>query len=161
MSGARKEVNHGRQDEIVRKGIELWNAHDRDGFLAVYDDGLVFFDQPFGGADHRPGGVRQGLLRPVWTEAYPDNQLKEVTLFGEGELVCFQARFVGTNTGIFHAAGMEMPPTGKPIDAPFVFIAEVGNGKVTRAWHYYDRLLAFEQEGIVSLETMFAELQAA
>ena len=56
---------------------------------------------------------------------------------------------------------MEFPPTGKPIDGPFVYIVEVRDRKMTRAWHYYDRLLAFEQEGIVSLDKLFAELQAA
>ena len=30
-----------------------------------------------------------------------------------------------------------------------------------QAWHYYDRLLALEQEGVVSLDKLFAELQAA
>jgi ketosteroid isomerase-like protein len=51
-----------------------------------------------------------------------------------------------------------MPPTGKPIDAPFVFIAEVHEGKVNRVWHYYDRLLPLEQWGIVTMEQLFAQL---
>ena len=48
-----------------------------------------------------------------------------------------------------------------PVDTPFVYVAEVRDGKATRAWHYYDRLIAREQEGIVSLDTLFAELQSA
>ena len=35
---------------------------------------------------------------------------------------------------------------------PYVILQEVRDGKVMRGWHYYDRLLAFEQEGIVSLD---------
>jgi predicted ester cyclase len=96
----------------------------------------------------------------VWTDAYPDNEIKDVVLFGEGDLVCFHARFAGTHTGILHAPAMEMPPTGKPIDTPFAHIAELRDGKVMRAWHYYDRLLVLEQEGVVSLDKLLTE-QAA
>lgn len=140
----------------IRTGVESWNAHDRDGFLAMFDDGATYVDEPTG--QQLTGREELGTgFYDLWTDAYPDNQLKEPVIFGEGELVCMQARFVGTNTGVFHAPGMEMPPTGKPIEAPFAFIAEVRNDKVTRAWHYYDRLLAFEQEGVVSLEQLFAQ----
>jgi predicted ester cyclase len=72
-----------------------------------------------------------------------------------------QARFAGTNTGTFHTRAMDIPPTGKAINAPFVYIAEVRDGKVTRCWHHYDRLLAFEQERVVSVDKLFAELAAA
>jgi predicted ester cyclase len=96
----------------------------------------------------------------LWTDAYPDNELKGPVVFAEGELVCLQARFAGTNTGVFHGA-VDMPPTGKPVDAPFAFIAEVRDGKVKRARHYYDRLLAFEQEGILTVEKLFAQLPVA
>jgi ketosteroid isomerase-like protein len=145
---------------IIRTGIELWNAHDREGFLALYDDAVSFVDQATG---HQLVGREEfgkGFY-DLWTDAYPDNELKDPIVFAEGELVCFQGRFVGTNTGIFHAGEMEMPPTGKPIDAPFVFIAEVRDGTVKRAWHYYDRLLAYEQEGILTVEKLFAQLPVA
>jgi hypothetical protein len=56
---------------------------------------------------------------------------------------------------------MELPPTGKPIEGPFAFIAEVCDGKVKRAWHYYDRLLAFEQGGVLTVEKLFAQLPVA
>ena len=127
---------------IIRKGIELWNAHDRDGFLALYDDSVVFLDQPTGQQLTGREDVGEGFY-DLWTDAYPDNKLKDPVVFGEGELVCFQGRFAGTHTGILHAPSMEIPPTGRPVDGPFVFIAEVRDGKVTRVWNYYDRLRIF------------------
>lgn len=33
---------------IVRQGIELWNAHDRDNFLALSDEDVILVDQPTG-----------------------------------------------------------------------------------------------------------------
>jgi ketosteroid isomerase-like protein len=129
-------------ETIIRKGIELWNAHDRDGFLALYGDSVVFLDQPSGQQLTGREEVGKGFY-DLWTDAYPDNELKDSVVFGDGELVCFQGRFVGTHTGILHGPAMEIPPTGRPVDGPFVFIAEVRDGNVTRAWNYYDRLRMF------------------
>ena len=138
----------------IRKGIELWNEHNRDGYLALFDDSVVF-KPPTG--EQLTGREELGKgFYDLHTDACPDNELKDAVVFGEGELVCFQGRFTGTNTGTFRAPEMEMPPTGKPIDVPFVFVAEVRDGRVTRAWHYYDRLLGLEQTGVVSLEKLFA-----
>ncbi len=144
---------------IIRKGIELWNAHDRDGYLALYDDSVVFIDQSTGQQLTGREEFGKGFY-DVLTDAYPDREVKDPVVFGEGELVCLQARNVGTHTGIFHSPAGEIPPTGKPFDVPSVWIAEVRDGKVTRAWQYYDRLLVLEQWGIVSLDKLFAE-QAA
>lgn len=143
----------------VLEGIKRWNAHDREGFLELFDEGITFVDEPTG---HRLVGraeLGKGFY-DLWTQPYPDCELKDAIVFGEGELVCMRARFVGTNTAAFHAPGLEteLPATGKKIDAPFVYIAEIREGKVIRAWHYYDRLLAFEQEGVLTVEKLFASL---
>lgn len=145
---------------IIRKGIEFWNAHDREGFLGLYDEAVVFADKATG---HKLVGREEfgkGFY-DLWTDAYPDSTIKDPVVFGEGELVCLEARFVGTNTGIYKGADMEMPPTGKTVDAPYVFIAEIRDGKVKTARHFYDRLLAFEQEGILTVEKLFEQLQIA
>lgn len=144
---------------ILRKGIERWNAHDREGFLALYDEAMSFVDEPTG---HQVVGREEfgkGFY-DLWTDAYPDNELKDTLVFAEGELVCFQGRFVGTHTGIFHGP-VEMPPTGKEIDGPFVFIAEVREGKVKSARMFYDRLRILEEEGILTVEQLAALLPVA
>ncbi|HSC49684.1 MAG TPA: ester cyclase [Gaiellaceae bacterium] len=147
---------------ILRKGIDCWNAHDREGFLALFDDAVTYFDQPTG----KEFVGREALgerFYDLWTVAYPDNTLKDPIVFGERELVCFQGHFVGTHTGIFRRPEMELelPPTGKLVDAPFVFIAEIRDDKVVRAWHYYDRLLALEQEEVFDLDKLFEVLPVA
>lgn len=146
--------------EVIQKGIDFWNAHDREAYLALFDEDISYVDQPT--VEQFIGREAFGRrFYDLWMDAYPDNELKDTVIFAEGELVCLQARFVGTNTGVLHRPGIEMPPTNKPIDAPFVFIAEVRDGMVKRAWHYYDRLLAFEQEGILTVDKLFAEPSVA
>ena len=139
----------------IRTGVELWNARDRDGFLALFDDSVVWLDPATG---EQLTGREQ--LATGWYDAvmdgYPDREVKDVVVFGEEELVCLQGRLVGTHTGTVRGPAGEIPPTGKRIDSPFVQVFEVRDGKVTRVWIYGDRLLMLEQEGIVSLEKLFA-----
>src|SRR5512146_436512 len=138
---------------ILREGVERWNAHDRDGFLKLYDEKVVFVDGPTG---HQLIGREQfgtGFF-DLYFEAYPDMELKDVVVFGEGELVCMYGLFVGTHMGTFHFPEMELPPTQKVIESPFAFIAEVRDEKVAYARIFYDRMVALEQEGIIKVEQL-------
>lgn len=138
----------------IRKGVELWNAHDRDGFLAMFDDSVVFLDPATGEQFTGREELRTGWYDAV-TDGYPDREVRDAVVFGEEELVCLQGRLVGTHTGTAHGPAGDMPPTGKRIDAPFVQVYEVRDGKVTRVWQYGDRLLMLEQEGMISLDELF------
>jgi steroid delta-isomerase-like uncharacterized protein len=144
---------------ILSKGIEFWNAHDRERFLALYDEDVVFFEQPTGQELHGREEFGKGFY-DVQTDAYPDNEIKDALVFAEGDLVCFHGRFTGTHTGTFRGP-VELPATGKTVDSPFAFIAEFRNGKVKSARIFYDRLTNLEQEGIVNLEQLAAQLPVA
>ncbi|HET8977556.1 MAG TPA: nuclear transport factor 2 family protein [Solirubrobacteraceae bacterium] len=139
----------------VRRGVELWNARDREVFLALFDESVIWLDEASGqqltGRDELGMGWYDAVMA-----SYPDREVTDAVVFGEGELVCLQGRLVGTHTGSWHGPAGEIPPTGKRIDAPFAQVYEVRDGKVTRVWNYGDRLLMLEQEGIVSLEKLFA-----
>ena len=138
---------------ILRKGIDCWNEHDREGFLKLYDEKVSFVDEPTGTELTGREDFGKGFF-DLYFDAYPDMQLKDVILFADGALVCMQARFVGTHTGTFRYPEMELPPTGKTIDSPFAFIAEVKDAKVVTARIFYDRLTSLEQQGIVTVEQL-------
>lgn len=139
----------------VRRGVELWNAQDRDKFLALFDDGAVMLDPATGEQFTGREELAEGWYDAV-TNGYPDREVKDAVVFGEGDMVCLQGRLVGTHTGTSRGLRGEMTPTGKRIDTPFVQVYEVHDDKVTRVWQYGDRLLMLEQEGIVSLDRLLA-----
>jgi steroid delta-isomerase-like uncharacterized protein len=145
---------------IIKKGIEFWNAHDREGFLALYDEGVVFVEEPSGQELKGPQGIGK-YFYDVQTEAYPDNQIKDAAVFAEDDIVFFYGRFTGTHTGTFHGPEVDLPATGKQVDSPFAFVAEFGDGKVKKARIFYDRLTNLEQEGVVSLKDFAAQLPVA
>jgi predicted ester cyclase len=144
---------------ITERAIERWNAHDREGFLALYDDEIRFVDESMGRELVGREEFGKGFY-DLWAEAYPDNQLKDPLVFTDGEMVCFHGRFTGTHTGVYHGL-VELPPTGKPVDGKFVFISEVRDGKVKSGRILYDRLTTLEQEGMISLEQFAAQLVSA
>ena len=75
----------------------------------------------------------------------------DVQFFTDGTWICFEGRFTGPHTGIFHGHDIEMPPTGKSIDSPYVWVAEVRDGKITSARIYYDRLKKTLEQRIKSV----------
>lgn len=139
--------------EIVREGIERWNAHDREGFLDLFDEKIRFVQEATGEELSGREEVGKGFY-DVQTDAYPDTALTDPLIFAEGEMVCMTARFTGTHTGTMHAPPVDLPPTGKHVDSPFVFIAEVHDGKVKSARMFYDRLRTLEQEGLVTPDVL-------
>lgn len=146
---------------IVHKVIERWNAHDREGLLELTDESIRFVDEPTG----REFVGREEFTRvhfDRWTDAYPDNELKDPVVIAEGELVCLQGRFTGTHTGIHRFPGQrDLPPTGKPIDGPFVLVAEIRDGKMKEVRLFYDRLRVLEEENVLTVEKLFAQLPVA
>lgn len=146
--------------KILLEGIERWNAHDREGVLALYDEDVIFVDEPTGRQLSGREQLGKGFY-DLWTDAYPDNVIKEARVVADGDVVCLEAHFVGTNTGPFHVPDFELPATGKSIDAPFVLVNEIRDGKIKMVRHYYDRLLAFEQEGMITVEALVEQLSPA
>ena len=145
---------------IELKAVERWNAHDREGYLALFDETFTFTDAAMG--YDLVGREQFGKhFFDVWAEAYPDSQITQTLVFTDGTWICFEGRFTATHTGTFHGPEIEMPPTGKSIDGPYVWVAEIRDGKFKSARIYYDRLSTLEQEGIVSLKEFAAQLTPA
>ena len=139
----------------IEKAIERWNAHDREGFLGFYDEEVTYVDMATGSELRGREAFGRGFY-DLEMEAFPDNQLEDPLVFTDGERVCFEGHFVGTHTGVYRGP-VELPPTGKSVDSPFVFITEVRDGKVTSARMLHDRMNILEQEGIVSVEQFAAQ----
>ncbi len=139
--------------EIIRAGIERWNAHDREGFLDLFDDEVAFVNEPTG--EELKGREEFGKgFYDMQTEAYPDTELKDLLILAEGNTVFMTGSFTGTHTGVMHAPIGDLPPTGKHVKSPFAFVAEVHDSKVKRARMFYDRLLTLEQEGVVTPDVL-------
>ena len=83
-------------------------------------------------------------------KAAPDRLSRDFVLFADGEYVVEEARYVGTHTGSLRSPdGVEVPPTGKQFDFPFVGVFRVQGGKIRSIRIYYDQIELFTQLGLM------------
>jgi ketosteroid isomerase-like protein len=82
--------------------------------------------------------------------AAPDRVSRDIELITEGEYAVEQARYVETHTGPPRSPnGVEIPPTGKQFDFPFVGVFQVQSGKIRSIRIYYDQIEFFTQLGLI------------
>ena len=132
---------------LVEAGMEAFNAHDWDRFLAMNDDSIVNYapdlEEPLKGLDALRDRFEGGAA------AFPDQHLETRHIFGQGEWVVFEAIFTGTHKGPMRdPTGEEVPPTGKWVEVPIAFVFRVQGGKVTEQHDYYDNLSFLSQLGL-------------
>lgn len=106
--------------EALTRMVEVWNAHDREGWMALCSTEVMNHGQIEG----VEGWARHydGLQR-----AFPDSRIEVTSSAEEGELVAFEVTLTGTHTGT-------LPPwqaTGKRLTLHFALFLTVGNGKIT------------------------------
>jgi steroid delta-isomerase-like uncharacterized protein len=135
---------------VLEQAIETWNAGDREGWAALYDDNVEW---------EAPGGARISGLEDLKVkyfdallEAAPDRASIVDLLFAEGDLVAEEGRYTGTHTGTWrNPSGVEIPATGKSLDFPFSAIFRVENGKITSIRLYYDQVEVLTQLGLMPM----------
>lgn len=131
---------------VLEQGIELWNAHDRDGWVGLFGETADL---------QAPGGMqvsgRSGAetFYDTWNEAFPDNAIEALVVFGAGEQGAEEARFTGTHTGTLRTPNGDIPPTGKSVVSQFAAVARVENGNVTSFHIYFDVAEVLAQLGLM------------
>ena len=133
---------------VLEQAIEYWNAGDRDSWASLYAED-VLYEAPGGQRISGLADLKEKYFDALLTAA-PDRLSRDIDLVAEGEWVVEQARYVGTHTGPLRSPnGVEVPPTGKRFDFPFVGIFQVHGGKIRSIRIYYDQLELFTQLGLM------------
>ena len=139
-------MNEAKQ--VLEQAIAYWNAGDRDAWAALYAEDVVY-ESPEASASQGYVICRKKYFDALITAA-PDRVSRDVILFADGEHVVEQARYVGTHTGPLRSPdGMEVPPTGKHFDFPFVGIFRVEGRKITTIRILYDQIELLMQLGLM------------
>ena len=131
-----------RNKAVVRRMIEeVWNGGD----LAVVDE-LVAEDyvghdpgypQPIRG----PEGLKQWVMAA--RAAFPDFRIAVEDLLAEGDRVVGRITMRGTH----HGALAGLPPTGRPVEFPAIFVRRLAGGKFVEGWDIADMLGLMQQLG--------------
>ena len=139
-------VREGDTRSLIERNIELWNARDRDGWLAAADLHRLEIEAP--GGLRLLGRDAADTIWAVWNEAFPDNRLGITTIHADDRGGVHQGRFTGTHTGTLRGPAGEIAPTNRTVDAPFCGVYEFDEGKITSFHLFFDQMELLTQLGL-------------
>jgi steroid delta-isomerase-like uncharacterized protein len=128
--------------QVIRQVFNAWNAHDAESYLKLLDKETVWdsdaFPAPFRGHE----GARQFFQ--VYVRAFPDLHLDIEQMIADEDYVVTRWRSSGTHRGDLGG----IAPTNRRAELHGCTVTEVTNGKVGRAWVYFDNARLLRQLGV-------------
>jgi heme-degrading monooxygenase HmoA/predicted ester cyclase len=141
-------VREGDTRSLIERDIELWNARDREGWLAGLDLHRLTTEAP--GGIRLAGREAADGIWTTWQEAFPDNRLGIISIHADDRGGVHEGTFTGTHTGTLRGPAGEIPPTGKRLEANFCGVYEFDEGKITSFNLYFDQVELLTQLGITA-----------
>ena len=138
-------VRDGDTRSLIERNIELWNARDREGWLAGMDLRRLELQAP--GGMRLAGREAADAIWSTWNEAFPDNRLEIIAIHADDRGGVHEGRFAGTHTGTLRGPAGEIAATGRTAGALFSGIYEFEEGKITSFHLYFDQTELFTQLG--------------
>ncbi len=129
---------------IVQESFAAWNAHEEERFIKLLDANTTWesdvFPAPFSGHE----GARQFFN--LYMTAFPDLHLDVEQILAAGDShVVVRWRSSGTHRGPLG----NIPATGRPVSNHGCTISQLKNGKIARAWVYFDNAHLLRQIGVL------------
>ncbi len=139
-------VREGDTRSLIERDIELWNARDREGWLAAADLHRLVVQAP--GGLRLLGRDAADMVWAMWNEAFPDNRLGITAIHADDRGGVHEGRFTGTHTGTLRSPAGEIAPTNRAVDAPFCGVYEFDEGKITSVHLFFDQMELLTQLGV-------------
>src|SRR5581483_1209098 len=132
---------------ILEGLADAFNARDFDRARTLVADDVVFVDYAM---EMTINGV-DGFLDYAngFATAFPDMRLEALSYVGDDTRAAGEFMGRGTHDGPLQSPMGEIPPTGRELNAPFVWYADVAGGKITRLGDYYNAATFMSQLGLV------------
>ena len=129
--------------DLLARRAEAWSRLDVNGLVADYADDAVVESPVAGGATHGREQIKQ--VFQTYFSAFPNIRMEQTEVLVDGSRAAVVATFSGTDSGGF----MGMPPTGRNVTIPVVFLYEFKDGKIVRDRRVYDFTGVLVQVGTI------------
>ena len=129
---------------VGRELIEAFNTGDWDRLRAVLTPDVDYRET---GTGRHATGEEYVQLCQGWREALPDATGEVTAAVQDGDLAALQIHWTGTHGGTLRGPGLELPATGKPIDAEATMWVRASNGQAQELRHHLDVLTLLTQVG--------------
>ncbi len=135
-------------ERAVDQAVRALNARDWETYGRLWAEFLIT-QAPGLGEPTKGRAVRvkwvQGIL-----EAFPDGQIEQKQIFGDGDRLCVELTFAGTHKGpLMGPSGNAVPATNKRVRFPYCLVLKFDNGEVAELHEYFDQIEILTQLGIV------------
>ena len=123
------------RDEILQllaRRSEAWRRLDVKALVADYADDAVVESPVAGGPTQGAEQIKQ--VFQTYFAAFPNLEMEQGEVLVDGSRAAVMATFSGSDSGGF----MGMPPTGRQVTIPMVFLYEFKDGKIVRDRRIYD-----------------------
>ena len=123
------------------RAIECWNAGDLDGYLELYDEGILLYGYgPAPMAKDEVAGMYGGMHQAIEGIRIDVDDVVE-----SGEKLCARARMSGVHRGELFG----VPGTGTAIEQGVITILRFRDGRCVERWSVADTLGVLVQIGAV------------
>jgi predicted ester cyclase/quinol monooxygenase YgiN len=139
-------VRDGDTKSLIKRDTELWNARDRESWMAGLDLHRLTMEIP--GAIRLTGREAADSMWDTWQQAFPDNRLETVTIYADDRGGVHEAYGIGTHTGILRGPAGEIPPTGKAVRLRVCGVYQFEDAKITSFHLYFDQAELLTQLGL-------------
>lgn len=130
----------------IQKYADLWNAGDREAFLACYTDDCEI-TTPWGTEKGQAGAA---AFWAATKDPAPGNKVRISVLIEVGDTVVEEGVVEGTNTGPLTAPdGSQIPATGRDFSVPLAGLHTVRDGKISSSRFYWDGMGYMAQLGLL------------
>jgi len=146
-SAKRDAANAEANAQVVRRFFDdVCNARKLNVADELFAAGHRYHDPSIPGVADGPAGIRQspGPVVPYQT-AFSDAHWHVEDVLAEGDTVV--TRWVGTGTQDGDLLGI--PPAGKSVNVPGIWLQKLAGGKIIESWQVWDTLVMLQQLGVI------------
>ena len=133
--------------DVLQGLTDAFNARDFGRAQELLADDLVFTDYAMGVTINGIDGFVD--YAKGFATAFPDMRLELVSSVGDDRRAAGEFVGRGTHDGPLATPEGEIPATGRTLAAPFVWYAELDNGKIARLADYYNAATFMTQLGLM------------
>ena len=136
-------------DEFIDRYNAAWNSHDVEAIVSMHTEDSVFENHTTGDVNVGPKQIAHAI-EGIFT-VFPDLSFETRSRYVRDNLVVQEWTARCTHLGAMRRAGLEVPPTGRPVEYRGMDIIPIRDGLVARKDVYSDGVTLLRQLGLTSI----------
>lgn len=131
---------------VLEEAIRRWNAHDRAGWVDLFDENAQLQAPSSVRSVGRAGAEH---FYDTWTDGFPDRMIELTTLVGDDRYAVEEGRFTGTHTGTLRTPGGDIAPTGRTVTFAYAAVCRLEDDRIVSFRRYFDAAEVLVQLGVL------------